>query len=352
MSSYWILYKLKFSQSLEKFQVGFFFTVYLTFQLMESGYKVEGWLSKQQESGTFGLGGKDQYLQIVKTWILDHVKVNDDEYLSTSNRFTVSESGAIGISCKESPSLSVIYPDTDKPPVVLSDATVYHSATFLKVQGKEYLAASSDEDGCLYLWDVESKTSRKVFDPKLPKEKQYKDMTLCKINGNTVAYSEELPLLDGSRRIFILKTDTEELTLSSTLSFFTEGDLIDMCHTSMTDGTEYLHLCFPWVPRVQTIQMIDGRPRWEVGKEQMGEKFHPWSICSNDDNDIIYVADYNQEKIHLLSAADGMVIKRFEFGSYFGFNTIFTVRIHNEYLYVEYMDEKRKYVIVKFKRIE
>ena len=45
------------------------------------------------------------------------------------NSFSISESGAIGISCFETASLSVMYPDTDKATVILSDSKVYYSAT-------------------------------------------------------------------------------------------------------------------------------------------------------------------------------------------------------------------------------
>ena len=89
-----------------------------------------------------------------------------------------------------------------------------------KVSGKEYLAALYIDRGCLYLWDIESKTSKKVFDPKLPSEQFYKVMNIFKINDNTIGYGEEQTSPDGSRRIFILKMDTEELTLSSTLRLF------------------------------------------------------------------------------------------------------------------------------------
>ena len=137
------------------------------------------------------------------------------------NSFAISESGAIGISCNETPSLSVMYPSTDKATVILSDSKVYYSATFVKVLGKEYLAASCREDGCLYLWDIESKTCKKVFDPKLTKDQKDKRMNIFTINDDTIGYGEASASPDGSRRIFILKTDTENIALSSTLRLFT-----------------------------------------------------------------------------------------------------------------------------------
>ena len=85
----------------------------------------------------------------------------------------------------------------------------------------------------------------------------------------------------------------------------------------------------------------------------MGEKFEPWSICTNQNN-CAYVADFGQDKIHLLSASDGTVIKRFDVGSNFGIINIFTVRFHDQHLYVEHKAVEgsvQKYAISKFKQI-
>ena len=115
------------------------------FQKPESDFKVEGWLSQQEEFHTTGLEGINTSLQFVKEWTLDHVQA-DSKYVKMTNRFAVSESGAVRISCEESPSLSVMYPDTHRPLVILSN-----HKTFMKISGKEYLAVAGDEDGCLYL---------------------------------------------------------------------------------------------------------------------------------------------------------------------------------------------------------
>ena len=170
-------------------------------------------MAKQTESGTLSLDGRDQSLQLVKTWTVDHVQA-DPKRLKATNRFTVSESGAIGISCEESPSLSVMYPDSDKPPVLLSDVIEYRSAIFLKVTGKEYLAVACIDDGCLYLWDIEAKTSKKIFDPQLPKVGRSDYMNIFKISQNTIGYGEVRPSPDGRRKIFILHTDTKEWNLT------------------------------------------------------------------------------------------------------------------------------------------
>ena len=178
----------------------------------------------------------------------------------------------------------------------MSNDTIYCSATFVELRGKEYLAAACWEDGCLHLWDIESKAYRHVFDPKLPKEKHFKRMNICKIDENTIGYGETQSSLDESRSVFIVKTDTEkDWTLSETLKLFTPDEIWDMCHTEMVDGRPCLLLCIPEGNRIMAVEMIGCRTRWEVGKEQMGEKFNPWSICT-DQNDCAYVADFGQNK--------------------------------------------------------
>ena len=136
--------------------------------------------------------GDDEPLKLMETRNLDHVQIREDNKLYATNRFSVSESGAIGISCIENPSLSVMYPNTDKAPVILSDKTEYHSATFVKISGKEYLAAACKEDRCLYQWDMESKTCKKVFDPNLSSEQRFKDMIIFMIDYNTIGYGKPM----------------------------------------------------------------------------------------------------------------------------------------------------------------
>ena len=290
-------------------------------------------------------------MQLVKTWTLDHVNA-DPEVVLAGNRFTIPESGAIGISCQERPSLSVMYLGTNQAPVILSDHTNYRSATFLKISGKEYLAAACDEDGCLYLWDIETQTSKRAFDPELPKDEPYKYMNIFKIKDTTIGYGEVFQSSDESQKVFILKTDTNELTLYSTLRLFTPHDIWDMCYTEMDGGTACLLLCIPRAHRIMAVEMIGGQTRWEVGKEQMGKTLKPWSICT-DQAGCAYVADYDQKKIHLLSASDGTVIKQFDCRNY-GIYNVFTVRFHDQHLWVEYKIhekaiDKRKYTITKFK---
>ena len=305
------------------------------------------WLSQQHDQKD-----KDDNapLKLVETRKINHVQTREHNTHYCGNRFSISKSGAVGISCSEKPSLSVMFPNTDKPPTVLSNTKVYRSATFLKICDVAYLAAACDEDACLYLWDTKDKTSRKMFDPKLPTEQALKKMNIFKVNDGTIGYGEVLSLSDGSRRVFILHTNTEEFTLCSTLRLFTRNTIFDTSYTE-TEGTPYLLLCIPRDNRIMAVEIVGGKTRWEVGKEEMGEKFYPYTICT-DQNGCAYVADNGQDKIHLLSVSDGTVIKRFDVGSNYGIRNVIAIRFHDHHLYVEHKIPNSKYAISKFKENE
>ena len=63
------------------------------------------------------------------------------------------------------------------------------------------------------------------------------------------------------------------------------------------------------------------------------------------------MADFKQRMIHLLSATDGVVIKRFDCRNY-DINNLITVRYHDQHLYVGHKIPKSKYAISEFKEIE
>ena len=143
--------------------------------------------------------------------------------------------------------------------------------------------------------------------------------------------------------------DTEELTLSSALRLFTPGDILDTCYMEVDGSTPCLLLCIMHGSRIMVVEMVGGKTRWEVGKEQMGEKFLPSSICTDEDN-TVYVTDYYQNMIHLLSAEDGSVIRSID-AHHYGIVNLVAVRIHDEHLYVEYnTDPNDIYAISKFER--
>ena len=277
------------------------------------------------------------------------IHINTIGGVHVDNSFSISESGMIGISCNETPSLTVMFPGMDKSPTVLSNNKVYHSATFMKISGKEYLVAGCEDDGCLYLWNTVSKTSKKVFDPKLSSEQHPTGMYICRINESTIGYGESRASSDGSRRVFILKTYTKEWNLSSTLRLYTPNTIVDMCYTEMDGGTPCLLLCVPYSRCVMAVEMIGGKTRWEAGKQQLGKIFNPWSICTDEDN-TVYVTDFDQNMIHLLSAEDGSVIRSID-ASRYGMGNLVTARIHDKYLYIEhYRYPGNRYAISKFKR--
>ena len=81
----------------------------------------------------------------------------------------------------------------------------------------------------------------------------------------------------------------------------------------------------------------------------MGEKFKPRRVCTDEDN-MVYVTDFEQIMIHLISAEDGSVIRSIDTRHYGIWNPV-AVRIHDQHLYVEhYRSPGYKYVISKFKR--
>ena len=314
----------------------------LYLQVLEANIKVEEWLEKQQESEIANLPSPDQLVQLVISRTLYHVQAKPNK-VTVGNSFTVFESGAVGFSCSEKPSLSVMYPGTNVPLVNLSDRKVYSSATSVKISGVEYLAASCKEDGRVYLWNIERNTSKKVFDPKLARER-YNHMIMCKINESTIGYGEVGPDTDGTRKVFILRTNTtEEWTLSGTLNLVVPGYVYDMCYKEV-EGAQCLLLCIPHDNRIMAVEMIGGKTRWEVGKEQMEEEFKPWSICT-DDYGILYVTDFRQNKIHRFLSDDGSVLRSIDLRHNGIINPI-TARISDEYLYVEhYKNLEYTYVI-------
>ena len=68
----------------------------------------------------------------------------------------------------------------------------------------------------------------------------------------------------------------------------------------------------------------------------MGEKFEPWSICT-DDEKVVYVADYNQDMIHLLSVEDCSAITSID---HCAIISPFTVRFHGLYLHIRVFHDK------------
>ena len=113
-----------------------------------------------------------------------------------------------------------------------------------------------------------------------------------------------------------------------------------MCYIKTLDGTSCLILCCPYDECVQAVEMIGGQVRWQTGVEQMGAKCYPWSICTDGDN-IVYVADPLQRKLHLLAIEDGAAIRCISLRQ-LGVEFPLYVRAHDGYIYIGHEDRNRK----------
>ena len=115
-------------------------------------------------------------------------------------------------------------------------------------------------------------------------------MNVFKINENTIGYAETRVSSNGSRKIFILQTGVGDWDLTKTVEVRTPNNIWDICYMKMLDGTPCLLLCIPYGHRIMAMriedgkEMVRGRTKWEIGKKQMGEKFNPWSICTDGTN--------------------------------------------------------------------
>ena len=312
---------------------------------MPSDHKVKEWLSKQKGSGI--LSNQDEVLKHVESWHLDHIW-NEKSIIHFDNRFTISESGAIGISSEEQPRLSIIYPDTQKPPLILTTNKSHRFATFIKSFDREYLATATIIDNGLHIWDINTKSSRKISNSLLPVRTYASSIFV--VDNKTVGYGEANPACDKSFKVSLVNTesDTEEQWPSSSLTLSTKsGRICDMCHIKMSDGTACLLLCFHKHRCVQAVEVIGGKIRWETGRHQMG---FPLSICT-DENNTVYVSERNGFRFHVLSGEDGSVIRSINLWPY-GIYNLLCVRFQKEYLYMMHKKFDGPYAISKFSIIQ
>ena len=148
--------------------------------------KVKTWLDQSNRQNLCCQITNPQY----EDWLLCLVETTNLYHLSDvalDRGFSVSQAGTIAVACSAgTPLLSVVRPSNDRVPVILSQDKPYRSAIFLKISGKEYLAAghSNDTDSSLDLWDVENETSRVVHKHE---SRGRQRMNLCVIN-ETVTY--------------------------------------------------------------------------------------------------------------------------------------------------------------------
>ena len=281
----------------------------------------------------------------MKTWDLDHIQTTGRIYLG--NKFAVSESGAIAISSIEKPSLSVIYPGTDDQPLPLSgDYSSYRCVEFITISGVEYLVASCNNDSSLHLVDLEKMTHKVVY--QLDSDKKPVAMNICAIDDKTVACATLDHSSDGIYNCYVLSVTPDKWLLSGILKLRPNvEDVYDMSYMKTSDGTTCLLLCCPIDGLVQAVEVIGGRTRWRCGEQQLGEGARPWGVCADVDthDDVVYVTDRFQNKLHVLAGDDGAVIRSISLYQY-GIVVPFSVRIHHENLYISH--KKKKYSFSKF----
>ena len=153
--------------------------------------QVEGW-SRQQEKS----------LVLEMTWDLPHIGFRHGVLNRGGQAFVVINSQTVAISpVYGSPGFSIAYLGLDKSPVTLSSETfprletgidgpvVRTSASDYRspiLIDEQFLAATSTEEGCILLWDLQKFTSRVVYDFGQKKRR----MNLCLIDDTTVACCE------------------------------------------------------------------------------------------------------------------------------------------------------------------
>ena len=257
-----------------------------------------------------------------------------------SEMFTLSKlSGFIAMASSESkPSLSVIGPGTNKPPIILSEDGVHTSALFITISDQEYLVATTVHQ--IQIWNLERNTSSVAY-----KFQESERWRLCVIDERTIACVAAEPSSGNHfSKIYILKTDTEKFSLNSTIRIRTDGPITDICYLKRTDGTACLLLvnmdgCF-----VQCIEMVGGRVQWQVDQQKMGKLFFPRSICANSGT--VFIADIFCDMLDLLSAEDGSVLVAIRL-SPFGLLAPNCVRLKGENLYVGHENKEGTYCISK-----
>ena len=252
------------------------------------------------------------------------IKVNHIVHLTNSSdlEFSVSDfSGFVGIaSTQAKPSLSVMYPGTDKPPVILSKDKGYMS---------EYLATAFKDK--IRLWNLTKNTSHVVY-----KFSERSNWRLCHIDEKTVACVDVEPSSVLSK-IHVLNMDAEMWRLSSTHIVEVKNGISDMSFVRTTDGMSCLLLSCPGIDAVQLVELIGGTVRWQVDKHQASGSFFPWSLCT--DGTTVFVADAFSAKLHLLSVEDGSVIKSVNLHP-FGITLPSCVRLQREHLFVGHLNEQ------------
>ena len=298
------------------------------------------WLEQQPDMSGQPEMGDTSALNLQEMLKVNHI-VPEGRTSVWGTIFSVSEpSGSIGIaSTRANPTLSVIYPGTNKPHLMLSKDNKYTAALFRTIADQEYLASASIDGICL--WNLANDTSKIVY-----KFKEQKDWHLCVMDDRTVACVAKQPPSDGLIHIHILKTDAEMWTLSSTLFVKANNWVSDISYAKTSDDTACFLLCYGFNRLIQCLEMVRGRERWQGDEKQMGNLFHPWSICT--DGSTVFVVDPIQHQLHLLSVDDGSVLRSIDL---LPFNIFLPscVWVQGDFLYIGHENVKTDtYCISKF----
>ena len=298
---------------------------------------------KSEESET----GEVVAMNLHETMEANHIVPVRRRFMSPNMTFAVSErSGSVAIAVFEAkPSLSAIFPGTDKPVHVLSRDEVYASTAFLTISDEEFLVTTSIDR--IQIWDSTKNTSGEAY-----RFEENGLWHLCAIDERTIACVAEQPPSNGFTKVHILNTETENFHLSNTLRVKTGHEMSDICFVKTPDGTACLLLSFPTNSRIQLVEMVGGRVRWQVDKKQMGgssgmrTSFIPWSICT--DGNAVFIVDPFLGKLHLLSVEDGSVLASITLHQ-FGIEIPCCVRLQGDYLHIGHMNKKGDtYCISKF----
>ena len=238
------------------------------------------------------------------------------------------------------PSLFVMYPGINKPPLILAEGGVHTSAIFITISDQEYLAAVSEDQ--IHLWNPADKSSSVAY-----KFTEHGDWRLCVIDERTVACVATNPSSIGHNKIYILNTDSEKFSLSGTLHVKAGGTFVDIFHVKVTDGTPCLLLSLPYsnLNLIKCIEMVGGRVRWQLDTQQMSRSFVLFSSCT--DGNTVVVADPGRDVLHLLSLEDGSVITSINLSPY-GFRYLSCVRLQGDHLFVGHMNTEGTYCVSKF----
>ena len=275
-------------------------------------------------------------------WLDSQVRLNlrvvDSWNARGLDHFSVSKSGTLGVA--SFPYLSVILPGARRVSRILeSNANKYFSSTFVNIENKEYLAMAYSSS--IRLWDFENGTTQTIY-PLV----EAGDKKLCVIDNRTMACATFDVSPDGFHRIYIINIiSAATWSLGSVIYVEGSGPIRDLCSVKDSDGCPLLILCRPEYKMVQAMELVGGRIRWDSDKEQMGEKCFPYSVSVDTEN-MVFVADSWQHKVHLLFADDGLLYMSINLRLHEIINPTI-VRVQDQSIYVGHWDRQNRTQISK-----